>query len=149
MKKAQIMSIILTAILLAVGISGCENEKKANLYVALDDGSRVYPTYISNVKPGADGHSGKNLISSQIGTFEYNGVTFRTYHIPKGQWDIYCEWMNPESVLGHTNGRWGVNTEKNDWVAIYFLGEFDSHLVKTYNNIWGDSGKGNFKIDED
>ena len=44
MKKAQIMSIILTAILLAVGISGCENEKKAHLYVALDDGSRVYPT---------------------------------------------------------------------------------------------------------
>ncbi len=149
MKTKRIITIILTTVLLVAGFSACENEKSPNLYVALDDGSHVYPTYISYVKPNADGHSGKNLISSQIGTFEYNGVTFRTYHVPKGSWDIYCEWMNPESVLGHTNGRWYMKSEKNSWTAIYFLGQFNPHLVKTYNNMWGQSGNGNFKIVED
>lgn len=115
-KHFFLMSAVIVAALVMCACNGVA-PSNPNLYVEHEEGrevSQIY--YVSYVKVGADGHSGKNIVRDCKGEYTFKGKKYLMFSIPKGTWDIYMEWPTDKRYTGMQNLRETVNSRDNDWI---------------------------------
>ncbi len=115
MKK--IINICLTILVLAIGMSSCEDKKNPNLYVYVDEYAPAEYIYICEENASIYDSSSKNILGKELGTYTLNGVTYKAYHMPVGIYDVVIKFYYNSSY--DTVERYTVNTKENSWVRIY------------------------------
>ena len=103
--------------------AGCDGLTlgKPNLYVQYEENREVSEIYyLSYVREGADGHSGKNIIDKSLGTITFKGKKYHSFSIPRGLWDIYFEWYSNTGYasINFENERCTINTRLNEWARL-------------------------------
>ena len=105
---------------IAAGCNGL-TPGQPNLYIGYEHNravSEIY--YVSCVNTGADGHSGKNILSQRKGTFEFNGRQYHMFTVPKRKCDVYFEWYWDDSN-GLENERCPINLVDYEWARFDWL----------------------------